>query len=100
VAKPRDLVPKDDVFSTQPRFSIMLLLYFHQKVGFTELQKLLELTPGNLDHHIRKLEGAGFVKTCWMLSWRPLKGIEITKEGAQKFREYAIKLKELLESIK
>jgi len=78
----------------------MLLLYFHQKVGFTELQKLLELTPGNLGHHIRKLEETGFVKTRWMLSWRPLKRIEITKEGAQKFREYAIRLKELLESIK
>jgi len=100
VAEPRDLIRKDEIFSTQPRFSIMLLLYLHQKVGFTELQKLLELTPGNLDHHIRKLEEAGLVKTRWMLSWRPLKRIEITKEGAQKFREYALRLKELLENIK
>ena len=78
----------------------MFLLYLHRKVGFTELQKLLGLTPGNLDHHIRKLEDAGFLKTRWMLSWRPLKKIEITMEGTQKFREYVIELKELLESIK
>jgi DNA-binding MarR family transcriptional regulator len=100
VTEPRNLIEKGKLFSTQPRFSIMFLLYLHRKVGFTELQKLLGLTPGNLDHHIRKLEDAGFLKTRWMLSWRPLKKIEITMEGTQKFREYVIELKELLESIK
>lgn len=100
MAETRGLTKEGKLFSTQPCFSIMLLLYLHRKVGFTELQKLLELTPGNLDHHTAKLKEAGLVKTHWMLSWRPLKMVELTKEGAQRFREYAIKLKGLLENIR
>lgn len=77
----------------------MLLLYLHKRVGFTELQKLLQLTPGNLDHHVRKLEEVGYVKTRHVLDWRPLKVIEISKVGAQSFRDYAVNLRILLEQV-
>jgi len=86
-------------FHTQPRFSIMYLLFLKRRVGFTELKNLLGLTPGNLDHHLRKLEAAGFVRNRKILSWRPLNMINITEEGASSFREYAIHLKELLKRI-
>ena len=87
------------VFSAQQRFTIMLLLYLHKRAGFTELQKLLGLTPGNLDHHVRRLEKAGYVKTRHVLDWRPLKVIEITRRGATEFREYALNLRQLLEQV-
>ncbi len=96
----REILEKADLFSALPRLTIMLLIYLHKNVGFTELQKLLQLTPGNLDHHVRKLEQAGYVKTRQIFSWRPLKVIEITNEGANTFRDYAIKLKKLLETVK
>lgn len=99
IPKPPEVLDRDGIFSAQHRFTIMLLLYLHKKAGFTELQKLLQLTPGNLDHHIRKLEEVGYVKTRHILDWRPLKVIEISKIGAQAFREYAINLKKLLEQI-
>ena len=97
--EPLEIFEKGGIFSAQQRFTIMLLLYLHRKAGFTEVQKLLQLTPGNLDHHVRRLEEAGYVKTHHVLDWRPLKVIEITKLGATAFREYAINLRQLLEQI-
>ena len=95
----REILEKAELFSALPRLTIMLLIYLHKKVGFTELQKLLQLTPGNLDHHVRRLKKAGYVKTRQIFSWRPLTVIEITNEGANAFREYAIKLRKLLETV-
>lgn len=100
MAEPLDILEKGDIFAAPPRLTIMLLLYLHRKAGFTEVQKLLQLTPGNLDHHIRKLKQAGYVKTRKAFSWRPLTVVEITKEGAQAFRDYAVKLRKLLEAVK
>jgi len=99
VVKSRESKQGNEVFSPPPRLAIMLLLYFHRKVGFTELLKLLHFTPGNLDHHIRKLSQAGFVKTSKALSWRPLTVVEITRDEANAFRDYAMKLRKMLEAI-
>ena len=87
------------IFSAQQRFTIMLLLYLHKRAGFSELQELLQVTPGNLDHHIRKLEEVGYVKSRYVLDWRPLKFIEISKKGSNAFREYAENLKKLLDLV-
>lgn len=99
VVEPLELPERQGIFSAQQRFTIMLLLYLHKSAGFTELQKLLGLTPGNLDHHLRKLEEVGYIKTRHILDWRPLKVIEITKTGAMSFREYAVSLRQLLEQV-
>ena len=96
----REILKEGEIFQALPRLTIMLLLYLHKKVGFTELRKLLQLTPGNLDHHIRKLKDAGYLITRHAISWRPLVVIEITQEGANAFREYALTLRTLLETIK
>jgi DNA-binding MarR family transcriptional regulator len=96
---PLDFFEKGDIFSAQHRFTIMFLLYLHRRVGFMELQRLLGVTSGNLDHHLRKLDEAGYVKTSYILGWRPLKVIEITSLGAKMFREYADGMRELLKYI-
>jgi DNA-binding MarR family transcriptional regulator len=93
------LSKEERVFQSQPRFSIMYLLFLKRKIGFIELKQLLGLTPGNLDHHIKKLEETSLVRSRRMLSWRPLVIIEITPSGADTFREYIVKLKGLLEGI-
>ena len=94
-----ELFDNGGIFSAQQRFTIMLLLYLHKRAGFTELQKLLHLTPGNLDHHLRRLEEVGYVKTRHVLDWRPLKVIEISKAGVHAFKDYAINLRKLLEQV-
>jgi DNA-binding MarR family transcriptional regulator len=96
---PLKVLEKGSIFHAQQRFTIMLILYLHKKAGFTELQNLLSLTPGNLDHHVKKLEEEGCVKTRHILDWRPLKVIEITSHGAISFREYAMTLRQLLDSV-
>jgi DNA-binding MarR family transcriptional regulator len=90
---------EEKVFQSQPRFSIMYLLFMKRKIGFIELKQLLGLTPGNLDHHIRKLEDISLVRSRRMLSWRPLVVVEITASGAEIFKEYIVKLKGLLANI-
>lgn len=99
MADPLDVLEQGDIFSAQHRFTIMFLLYLHRKVGFTELQRLLGASPGNLDHHLRRLSEAGYVKTSHVLDWRPLKMVEITALGAEKLREYAATMREILRQI-
>jgi DNA-binding MarR family transcriptional regulator len=77
----------------------MYLLFLKRRIGFIELKQLLGLTPGNLDHHIRKLEETGLVRSRRTISWRPLVVVEITPSGGDTFREYIIKLKGLLAGI-
>lgn len=90
---------EERAFQSQPRFSIMYLLFLKRRIGFIELKQLLGLTPGNLDHHIRKLEEIQLVRSRRMISWRPLVVIEITLSGAEIFRGYIFKLKGLLANI-
>ena len=90
---------EEKVFQSQPRFSIVYLLFLKRRVGFIQLKELLKLTPGNLDHHLKKLEGVGMVKTRRILSWRPLVIVEITSEGIEIFRRYIVKLRSLLAEI-
>ncbi|OLS21941.1 MAG: hypothetical protein ThorAB25_26200 [Candidatus Thorarchaeota archaeon AB_25] len=93
------LSAEEKVFQSQPRFSIMYLLFLKRRIGFIELKHLLGLTPGNLDHHIRKLEEIRLVHSRRTISWRPLVVVEITPSGAETFREYIFKLKGLLAGI-
>ncbi len=99
VIKPSTIILKKEIFSDQPRFTIMFLIYLNNTVGFTELQRLLKLTPGNLDHHIKKLKRAGYVIIRKKFSWRPLNVVEITEKGVEAFRNYSSHLKEMLKNI-
>jgi DNA-binding MarR family transcriptional regulator len=100
VTKPSQIILKKEVFSDQPRFTIMFLMYLNKAINFTELQRLLKLTPGNLDHHTKKLEKAGYVIIRKKFSWRPLNVVEITQKGAKAFRKYVSDLKQMLKDIK
>ena len=99
LSDPLEVLERGEIFSAQHRFTIMFLLYLHEKAGFTELQRLLGVTPGNLDHHLRKLAEVGYVKTRHVLDWRPLKVVESTSLGAKEFRDYAVGMRELLNLI-
>ena len=94
-----NLSSEERVFQSQPRFSILYLLFLKRKIGFIELKQLLGLTPGNLDHHIRKLEEIDCVSSRRIISWKPLVIIAITPTGADLFRKYILKLKGLLSGI-
>ena len=96
---PLDLSKEERVFQSQPRFSIVYLLFLKRKVGFIQLKELLKLTPGNLDHHLKKLEEVGLIRSRRVISWRPLVMVEITPEGIDIFRGYIVRLKSMLATI-
>ncbi len=94
------ILPKNEIFTTSVRLTIMILLHTHKKVNFSELQKLLQLTPGNLDHHIKKLENVKYIRTYkQFFKTRPLTVIEITKYGKESFREYIKKIQNIINKI-
>lgn len=95
-----EIPSSDDIFSISARFSIMLLLYIHKKISFSEIQKLLNLTPGNLNHHLTKLIEDDFIETKKMIfSKRPINMIFITERGKEEFNQYLSKFKSILDKI-
>ena len=64
---------------------------------FTELKKASDITDGNLDAHMKKLVGAGYVATRREEGGgRPQTFYELTDAGQAAFREYVKALLSLL----
>ena len=94
------LPPLHEIFSFSVRFNIMLILHVHKKIDFTKLQKLLNLTSGNLSHHLSKLSENGFITTNKMLFLaRPTSVIHITEKGKESFALYLMQFKSILDDI-
>lgn len=78
----------------------MLILFTHKKIRFSELQTLLNLSAGNLDHHLRKLEGAAYiVKKRVLFPKRSQTMIIITELGRNSFKEFSHKLSNILNKV-
>tara|TARA_B100000945_G_scaffold321601_1_gene337443 strand:- start:4391 stop:4687 length:297 start_codon:yes stop_codon:yes gene_type:complete len=78
--------------------SIITSLDDKSKIEFTELQKSLEVTSGNLGAHLRKLEEQNYItinKT--FLSRKPCSYIEPTATGHQAFAEHVAALADILQ---
>jgi len=60
---------------------------------------VLEMTPRNLDSHLKPLEKAGDVKLKKVLSDRSRTAVEITQKGAQETGKYFRLLRELLNGV-
>jgi len=68
-------------------------------LSFTRLQDVLELTPGNLITHLRKLEDAGYLVTDTTGNGRASRtSIALTREGRAAFGTYSEALRALLGS--
>lgn len=84
-------------FSSIPRFAIMLVLYTHEKAKIKDLAQLLNLTDGNIDHHIGILEREGLIKKqMTVFPKRVYSTIEITEQGKILFKNYSKTLKHML----
>jgi len=69
-------------------------------LSFTRLQDMLELTPGNLITHLRKLEDAGYVtsqKTGNGVASRT--AVALTHRGRAALDTYADALRDLLDGL-
>jgi DNA-binding MarR family transcriptional regulator len=66
-------------------------------LSFTRLQDMLDLTPGNLITHLRKLEDAGYLTTETTGNGRASRtSIGLTDQGRAALESYTNALRELL----
>ena len=81
------------------RLGIMVYLLSRARASFKSLQELLEVTPGNIDSHLRALEKEGYVKLKKAIMDRPRTIVEVTAKGVEETRRYLAELKSLLDDI-
>ena len=69
-------------------------------VSFPRLQRMLDLTPGNLITHLRKLEDAGYVVTEKIVTG-PSAGtsVTLTRAGRQALDDYTATLRGILDGV-
>jgi DNA-binding transcriptional ArsR family regulator len=68
-------------------------------LSFTRLQDLIELTPGNLITHLRKLDDAGYVRMDKSGSGvNALTAVALTHNGRAALEHYTAALRQLLDS--
>jgi|SRR5690625_1003409 len=93
----------DPVIHAQARLRVMSTLSAMPKdsaVMFPRLQKLLDMTAGNLSTHLRKLEDAGYLKQSKAFEGRsPVTYVELTIEGQIAFDRYTSQVQALLEGV-
>jgi DNA-binding MarR family transcriptional regulator len=76
------------------RLGIMIVLKRKKKMIFSEIQKVLRLTPGNLSSHLNYLERGGYVSVRkGLLSAGPRTIVKITSEGEEELKTYLSRLK-------
>ena len=69
-------------------------------VSFSRLQDMLDLTPGNLITHLRKLEDAGYLTSETTGNGRASRtSIALTRQGREAFDAYSEALRHLLSGL-
>ena len=92
----RDII-KNNILGNPIRLGIMLYLLPRNRALFIELQRVLEITPGNLDSHLKTLERNGYVKLKKVIRDRPRTMVYLTDRGAKETKKYVNELKKILE---
>jgi DNA-binding MarR family transcriptional regulator len=88
------LLPTESKLSNPVRLGVMILLRAKSRMIFSEVQKALGLTPGNLDSHLRHLEKSGHITIKKGLTLKgPRTIVKITEEGEKELNRYVAKLR-------
>ena len=96
----RRILSADPQLQNPTRFAIMLLLRIKRRMFFSELQKALKLTPGNLGSHLKKLEDAGYVKIRKVFTpIRILTMVSISDYGERALLDYVDNLRKVLKTV-
>lgn len=89
---------KNSVLGNPVRLGIMLYLLPRGKALFINIQRVLNVTPGNLDSHLKSLQREGFVRIKKILADRPRTAVWITDLGAEKTRNYINLLRKVIDT--
>ena len=67
------------------------------RIAFTKLRVMLDMTAGNLSTHLRKLEDAGYIEVTKIIEGRsPATYVGISAEGRLAYAQYRTALRDLL----
>jgi DNA-binding transcriptional ArsR family regulator len=94
-----DFVDLDPVIHAPSRLRIVAALATladGDSLSFSRLQHLLDLTPGNLITHLRKLDDAGYVAVA---KSGARTSVQLTHAGRAAFDQYSTALRRLLEPV-
>jgi DNA-binding MarR family transcriptional regulator len=81
--------------------STLAALPTDDEIAFPKLQKLLDMTAGNLSTHLRKLEDAGYVRVDKTFAGRkPVTYLALTTAGRRAFEDYTTALTDLLKGAR
>ncbi|HWG90933.1 MAG TPA: transcriptional regulator [Candidatus Thermoplasmatota archaeon] len=87
----------DPLLHQPVRGRIMAYLYRNRQARFALLRDALDVTPGNLQGHLAKLESAGYVTSSRVLLAMFETHYALTPQGAEAFRAYVARLRALIE---
>lgn len=72
----------------------------NERISYPRLRDIVDLTPGNLTSHLRRLEDAGYVRTTKRIVKRaPLTEIQISRKGLRELDLYLDELRHFVNSI-
>jgi DNA-binding MarR family transcriptional regulator len=87
----------DDLLLSKVRLGIVSALLANEWVAFSELQRSLDASQGNLGAHLAKLVDAGYVEeTKTFVNRRPLTQYRLTPTGRAAFVAHVQQLQSLL----
>lgn len=86
-------------FENRVRLGIMSILLVNDKVEFSTLKEMLEITDGNLASHIAALEKLAYVQVQkQFIGKKPNTSYVVTKQGRKAFNEHLDALEKLVRS--
>jgi DNA-binding MarR family transcriptional regulator len=84
-------------FENRIRLGIMSILMVNDKVEFSSLKEMLDITDGNLASHISALEKAGYIEVQkQFIGKKPNTTYTVTRAGKKAFNEHLDALEKLL----
>lgn len=92
----------DPVIHTQARLRVCATLASldrDERITFTRLQDLLDMTPGNLITHLRKLQEVDYVAMGKGTGRSPVTSVALTERGRVAFDDYRTALRSLLSDL-
>ncbi|MDQ6768146.1 MAG: transcriptional regulator [Candidatus Eremiobacteraeota bacterium] len=91
----------DDVLLSKVRLSVVAELLQSDWVAFSELQRAIETTNGNLGAHLAKLLQAGYIaEEKAFISRRPQTRYRLTRTGRNAFVKHVAELQKLAAATK
>ena len=96
----RAIASLDKVMHEPARLSVVACLYVVESADFVFLQSQTGMTGGNLSSHLKRLEGAGYLRvTKAFEEGRPRTTLALTASGRRAFERYVGTMRGLFRAL-